>query len=146
MQSVLSAFDGSALAAPVVNWLVESGLGGSDVPELLAGLCHRLNAGGVVIDRAGCAILTLHPQIVSQEVAWHSHEDRATTTYFTPKLMEDPNNRRGPYFDLALKGLSYKRFLLSESVVAAAMPLLTRLRNESDSVYFAFFPATSGAA
>ncbi len=146
MQNVLSAFDASALAATVVNWLVESGLGGSDVPELLAGLCHRLNAGGVVIDRAGCAILTLHPQIVSQEVAWHSHEDRATTTYFTPKLMEDPNNRRGPYFDLALKGLRYKRFLLSESGVVEDMPLLARLRNEGYAEYFGFFHATGGAA
>src|SRR5258708_11149163 len=112
MQNVLSAFDASALAATVVNWLVESGLGGSDVPELLAGLCHRLNAGGVVIDRAGCAILTLHPQIVSQESAWHSPEDKATTTYFPPKLMENPNNRRGPDFDLPLQGPSYKLFPL----------------------------------
>jgi adenylate cyclase len=146
MQNVLSAFDASALAATVVNWLVESGLGGSDVPELLAGLGRRLNAGGVAIDRAGCAILTLHPQIVSQEVAWHSHEDRATTTYFTPKLMEDPNNRRGPYFDLALKGLRYKRFLLSESGVVEDMPLLARLRNEGYAEYFGFFHATGGAA
>ena len=105
MQNVLSASDASALVATVVNWVVESGLGGSDVPELLAGLCRRLNAGGISVDRSGCAILTLHPQIVSQEVAWPSDDDTATTTYFTPKLMEDPNNRRGPYFDLALKGL-----------------------------------------
>src|SRR5258708_24546873 len=146
MQNVLSAFDASAMAATVVNWLVESGVGGSDVPELLAGLGRRLNAGGVAIDRAGCALLTLHPQIVSQEVAWHSHEDRATTTYFTPKLMEDPNNRRGAYFALALKGLRYKRFLLSESGVVEDMPLLARLGNEGYAEYFGFFHATGGAA
>src|SRR5260221_11502449 len=98
MQNVLSAFDASALAATVVNWLVESGLGGSDVPELLAGLCHRLNAGGVFIHPARCAVFKLHPQIGLPEVAWDSHEDRATTTLFPPKLMEDPNNRRGPDF------------------------------------------------
>src|SRR5260221_1968080 len=109
MQNVFSASDASALVATVVNWLVESGLGGSDVPELLAGLGRRLNAGGIAVDRSGCAILTLHPQIVSQEVAWRSDDDTATTTYFTPKLMEDPDKLRGPYFDLALNRLRYKR-------------------------------------
>src|SRR5260370_23218711 len=66
MQNVLLASDASALVPTVVNWLVESGLDGSDMPELLAGLGRRLNAGGVAVDRAGCAILTLHPQIVSR--------------------------------------------------------------------------------
>lgn len=146
MQNVLSASDASALVATVVNWLVESGLGGSDVPELLAGLCRRLNAGGVAVDRAGCAILTLHPQIVSQEVAWRSDDDSATTTYFTPKLMEDPNNRRGPYFDLALNRLRYKRFLLGEGGAGEDMPLLARLGNEGYTEYFGFFHATGGAA
>src|SRR5260370_38443303 len=60
--------------------------------------------------------------------------------------MEDPNNRRGPYFDLALKGLRYKRFLLSESGVVEDMPLLARLRNEGYAEYFGFFHATGGAA
>src|SRR5258707_10222958 len=128
MQNVFSASDASALVATVVNWLVESGLGGSAVPELLAGLCRRLNAGGIAVDRAGCAILTLHPQIVSQEVAWRSDDDTATTTYFTPKLMEDPNNRRGPYFDLALNRLRYKRFLLGEGGAGEDKPFVRPAR------------------
>src|SRR5258708_22289887 len=98
MQNVLSASDASALVATVVNWLVESGLGGSDVPELLAGLCRRLNAGGIAVDPAGCAVLTLHPQVVSQGVAWRSDDDSATTTYFTPTLVEDPHKPHGPHF------------------------------------------------
>src|SRR5258708_8809276 len=100
MQNVLSASDASALVATVVNWLVESGLGGSDVPELLAGLCRRLNAGGIAVDRAGCAILTLHPPLVSQEVACRSDDDTATTPYFPPKLSAHPNNPLHPYFTL----------------------------------------------
>src|SRR5258707_11795438 len=98
MQNVLSASDASVLVATVVNWLVESGLGGSEMPELLAGLCRRLNAGGVAVDRARCAILTLHPQIRLQGGAWRSDDDSATTTHFTPKLTEKPNKPRGPYF------------------------------------------------
>ena len=34
------------------------------MPELLVGLCRRLRTGGVGVDRAGCGILTLHPQIL----------------------------------------------------------------------------------
>ena len=130
----------------LVEWLVDSGLGGSDLRELVAGLARRLNAGGVAVDRAGCSILTLHPQIVSQEVTWCSEDDSATTRYYTPKLMEDPANRHGPYFDLALNRLKYKRFVLDESGVGKDMSLLARLRAEGYTEYFGFFHATGGAA
>jgi adenylate cyclase len=145
MSNAHSARETPALAATGAEWLVEGGLGGLDVPELVAGLCRRLNAGGATIDRAGCSILTLHPQIVSQEIAWRSDDDRATTRYYTPKLMEDPDNRRGPYFDLALNRLTYKRYPL-DSGVGDDMVLLTRLRSEGYSEYFGFFHPTGGAA
>jgi hypothetical protein len=48
------------------HWLIESGLSGADARALLAGLCRRLNAGGIAVDQGGCAILRLHPQIVSE--------------------------------------------------------------------------------
>ena len=72
-----SASEISALTASAVDWLVESGLGGSDVPRLVTGLGRRLNGGGIGVERAGCAVLTLHPQIVSQEVTWQADNDRA---------------------------------------------------------------------
>jgi adenylate cyclase len=138
----LPAHQASRLGARARSWLIESGLQGRGVPELLAGLCRRLNAGGFSIDRAGCSHLTLHPQIVSQEVVWRS-DDGATTTFFTPKMMEDSDNRRGPYFELALSKLRYKRFSLGEPDPAHA-PLLARLRNEGYTEYFAFFHETTG--
>ena len=107
-----SVSDASALAATSVEWLVESGLAGSDVPELVAGLCHHLSAGGIAVERAGCAILTLHPQIVSQEITWRANDDSTTTTYYSPKMMED--NPVGPYNHLALNRIGYKRFLRGE--------------------------------
>src|SRR5260370_1923916 len=60
--------------------------------------------------------------------------------------MEDPNKRRGPYFDLALNRLRYKRFLLGEGGAGEDMPLLARLRNEGYTEYFGFFHTTGGAA
>ncbi len=92
--------------------VAESGLSGTDVAELVAGLCRRLNAAGVAMDRGGCSIITLHPQIVSQEVTWRADDDTATVRYYTPNLMENSDNRRGPYFDLALNRPRCKRFRL----------------------------------
>lgn len=146
MRNAISAVDASQLVAAAVDWLVDSGLGGSDVPELVAGLGRRLNAGGVAVDRAGCAILTLHPQIVSQEATWSLESDKATTRHYTPKQMEDPDARRGPYFDLALNRLTYKRYLLGEGGAGEDMPLLARLHAEGYSEYFGFFHPTGGAA
>jgi adenylate cyclase len=146
MNKALSPSDASMLAASAADWLVESGLGGSDVPELVAGLCRHLNAGGFTIDRGGCAILTLHPQNVSQEVTWRSDDDNAITTYYTPKLMEDPVNRGGPYSHLALSRVSYKRFFIGRTRAAEDMPFLARLRTEGYTEYFGFFHATGGAA
>jgi hypothetical protein len=68
--AVLAATNARQLVETLAGWLVESGLGGADVRELLAGLCRRLNAGGIAVDRGGCGILRLHPQIVSEEVSW----------------------------------------------------------------------------
>ena len=146
MEKALSASDAPARAAGVVEWLVESGLGGCDVPEMVTGLGRQLNAAGIAVDRVGCAILTLHPQFVSQEATWRSDDNSATTSYYTPSLMEDPANRRGPYYDLALNKLTHKRFPLGADDVTDDIPLLARLRNEGYTEYFGFFHATGGAA
>jgi hypothetical protein len=52
----LPASDDTAHAAGVVEWLVESGLGGCEVPHIVAGLGRRLNAADIAVDRVGCAI------------------------------------------------------------------------------------------
>jgi adenylate cyclase len=146
MKKAPSAPDVSALAATAVDWLVESGLGGCEVPEIVTGLGRRLTAGGIAVDRVGCSTLTLHPQIISQEATWRSDDDRATISYYTPKMMEDPENRRGPYFDLALNRLTYKRFVLGAGGATEDIPLLARLREGGYTEYFGFFHATGGAA
>jgi adenylate cyclase len=143
MEKALPASDAPARAA---DWLVESGLGGCEVQEIVAGLGRRLNAAGIAVDRVGCAILTLHPQFVSQEAIWRADDDSAITNYYTPSLMEDPNNRRGPYYDLALNRLTYKRLPLDAGSATDDIPLLARLGNEGYTEYFGFFHATGGAA
>ena len=69
MEKALSASDAPARATGVVEWLVESGLGGCEVPHIVAGLGRRLNTAGIAVDRVGCAILTLHPQFMKMSLA-----------------------------------------------------------------------------
>lgn len=139
-----NASDASALAATCIGWLVERGLNGCDVAELLAGLARQLNAGGLAIDRAGCAVLTLHPQFVSQEIVWNIYDDTASTVFMTPAMMEAPDNRRGPYFHLVLTGTRYMRFRMDDMAGADDVPLLTRLGREGYTEYFGFFHPTGG--
>src|SRR5260370_5021359 len=145
MPRVLAAVDARQLVDRLSGWLIESGLGGADVRELLAGLCRRLNASGFAVDRGGCAILRLHPQIVSEEVSWLKETGATTTAYMTANLMVDPDNRRGPYFDLALNGLTYKRYRLSSEGTVES-PLLARLKSEGYEEYFGFRHETGGLA
>jgi len=146
MNNALSASDTSALAAAALEWLIERGLAGADLPELVAGLGRRLKAGGLAVDRAGCAFLTLHPQIISQEATWHAADDQVTTQHYTPDLMEAPANRQGPYFDLALSRQPFKRYRLAGTQADSDLPLLGRLRAEGYTEYFGFFSQTGGAA
>lgn len=146
MENALSAPDAPARANGVVPWLVESGLAGSEVSHIVAELGRRLNTVGIAVDRVGCAILTLHPQFVSQEATWRADDDSAITNAYTAGLMEDPNNRRGPYYDLALNRITWKRYPLGAGSAADDFPLLARLHDEGYTEYFGFFHATGGAA
>jgi adenylate cyclase len=134
------------LSAALGGWLVESGLAGTAPEALLAELCRRLRAGGIPVDRGGCAILTLHPQIVSREISWRADDDHSTTVLMTPEMMQDPDNLRGPYFQLAFANITRKRFPLTDGEPAPAGSLLARLRAEGYTEYFGFLHPTGGVA
>src|SRR5262249_17077174 len=129
----------------LAQWLIESGISGADLRELLGGLCRRLNAGGISVDRGGCGALRLHPQIVSEEVSWLKETDVTATAYFTPEMILDPDNRRGPYFELSVNGLDYKCYrLASEETSEVGGGLLARLKREGYTEYFGFCHETGG--
>jgi hypothetical protein len=67
--------DARAVVQTMMAWLTEQGLEGRDVPEIVRGLGQRLRQLGLPVDRVGCAILALHPQIMSEEVAWDTESD-----------------------------------------------------------------------
>jgi len=78
--------DARASVQAATDWLIEQGLRGSDLAALVSGLGRQLRQSGLAIDRAGCALLTLHPQIMSEEAAWDASSDEPRTTLFTPQM------------------------------------------------------------
>jgi hypothetical protein len=84
--------DLSAHAQAVVQtataWLIDQGLEGHDLPDVVCGLGHRLRQLQLQVDRLGCAIVTLHPQITNEEIVWDAESDEARTTLHTPAMME----------------------------------------------------------
>jgi adenylate cyclase len=138
--------DAPAIVQTTTAWLTEQGLEGHDVSKIVPGLGQRLRQLQLQVDRVGCAIVSLHPQIMSEEIVWNAESDDAQTTLFTPAMMEVSGNRSGPYFHLALNGITYGRFPLAEQDGAPEGSLLGRLNREGYRDYFAFFHPTGSNA
>ena len=52
------------------DWLIDGAPGASTSDEVLAGVCERLRAAGVPVDRADAYVRTLHPQFAGRAFVW----------------------------------------------------------------------------
>ncbi|HEX6960188.1 MAG TPA: adenylate/guanylate cyclase domain-containing protein [Ferrovibrio sp.] len=69
----MAAFDSELLPVsdrPLASWLVQSGLDGLPVEQLIDGFCTRLNDAGVRIGRAFVGTATLHPLVRAYGLTW----------------------------------------------------------------------------
>jgi adenylate cyclase len=56
----------------VTAWLIEAGLAGEPLPQLLDGFCQRLVAAGVPLTRGYVSTATLHPLLWATGIIWHN--------------------------------------------------------------------------
>ncbi len=63
--------------APIVAWLHRQALEGVDAGIILEGLCARLLAGGLDLERAVVAFLVFHPQFDGIDFSWARDTGRA---------------------------------------------------------------------
>lgn len=54
----------------IEDWLIREALGAPDAAEMFAGLCQRMNASGIQVERAMLSWATLHPLIEAETVLW----------------------------------------------------------------------------
>ena len=55
---------------PLHAWLIEAGLSGLPIQDVLAGFCSRLIAAGVPLSRGFLSLATLHPQRRANSLTW----------------------------------------------------------------------------
>ena len=60
--------------ARLATWLVDTGLAGGRMEELVGGLCDRFNASGLRIARAYVAMSTLHPLVRAYGYTWDRNQ------------------------------------------------------------------------
>lgn len=72
MNTQLPASDSrlAATAAAIVDWIGGDECRGLDDADLVAGLGHRLQAGGLPVDRLVLHLRSLHPEVLRRVIVW----------------------------------------------------------------------------
>jgi len=135
---------GDRLERELAGWLIDAGLDGVDELALLAGLCTRLQAAGVALERAYLASEVLHPLHDARGLVWRP-EAAAREDYgheSTPERVADWQT--SPLFFVIDRALPRLRVRLDDSLEPGRFPLLHRLRDAGCTDYLALaraFPA-----
>ena len=116
------------LLASVADWIMDAAIVDKPIQELLGGVCVRLLAAGVPIDRAHISYRTLHPAVEAVSLLWQRGEE----VRLVPQEHGAGNSaiwRRSPFFYMIENDLPTLRrrligdgrimdFLLLEDLVA----------------------------
>lgn len=68
--------------ARMTQWLVETGLKGGRIDDLLSELCQRFNSSGLRIARATVATSTLNAMVRAYNYVWERNKNQISTTQF----------------------------------------------------------------
>ena len=69
--------------APVIDWLMHKGRHLATREEVVGGICERVRAAGMPIDRVAFFFLTLHPQYAGVALFWDGAEGHRSTAAST---------------------------------------------------------------
>lgn len=56
----------------IEDWLIQEALGAPHLPDMFAGMCERMRAAGITVDRALLGWVTLHPLFRAETAVWHA--------------------------------------------------------------------------
>src|SRR5262245_16025762 len=119
----------------LVAWLVA---GAHDTPapqELMTGICERLVAAGIPLDRGGIFVLVLHPDIAGRSFVWHRGQpvEAGEAGY---DVLESERFLSNPVVRVQRTGEGLRRRLV-DAAVATEFPFLSKLREEGFTDYCA---------
>ena len=134
----MSAADLATFEAEIVGWLVEAGLEGCDLGEVLGDFAERLRAGDVPVTRATIGSDLLHPVIDARGYRWEAGKDTERQEF----TREDwPNMeekwRKSPLFRLIESGSGELRRRLDAGYARGEFPILDDLQDAGFTDYVA---------
>ncbi len=119
------------------NWLIEQAFGDPDVVDVFVGLCERLVAIGVQVDRANLAWPILHPLFTAEAIVWHPGMG-ATLEMLAHSTADKADWKRSPLRHVVENDLSVFRRRLSDPKDRKGFPILERLGSEGMTDYVLF--------
>jgi adenylate cyclase len=124
-------------AASVVSWLHRQALEGVDAGTILEGLCARLLAGGLDLERAVVGFLVFHPQFDAINFSWA--RDTGTAERQSVTRADIAHLSPSPFSHMQCTGTEEMRYRLDDSRAPLPFPALEQLRSRGLTDYLAFF-------
>ena len=100
----ISRMSHNALIAEVENWLMDAALGDPEIVGLFEGLCRRLHAVGVPVERAVLSWPTLHPLFRAEQVFWWRGKGAKLEQYYHSSAGSE-QWLKSPFYHAITRGL-----------------------------------------
>jgi adenylate cyclase len=98
----------NALIAEIEGWLMDAALGDPEIVRLFEGLCRRLHAVGVPIQRAVLSWPTLHPLFRAEQIYWWRGKGAKLEQYYHSSAGSD-GWLKSPFYHALTRGLPRMR-------------------------------------
>lgn len=85
-------------ASGLTDWLIAQALKGLDICAILQGLCEKLVAEGVPVDRGFIGLRTLHPQYHAYTYTWKQGEPLMSEGFLHGENEQDPRWVSSPFY------------------------------------------------
>jgi len=121
---------------PVVDWLMDGARSGSRSEDVLAELCHRIEACGIPLWRVAVFVRTLHPDVMGRRFVWQA-ESGVTTSEALFGVLETEEFRSSPVATVYATCQPIRR-RIADVNCPDDFPILRDLRAEGATDYVAF--------
>ena len=128
-------------ASDILDWLDGPGRRIADGSLLFTGICERVQAAGVPLDRAAIQLFDLHPLVFAYCLHWQPGAPGYELAHGHGLL--GPNRRADTPFAMALEGGGSYRWRRGES--DAGLPLIRELRDSGFTDYVSLIVTSSNA-
>lgn len=122
---------------PVTEWVLDQGLGSTDVETLLTGVCKRLNDLGMPVLRGHVSISLLHPRFEARSFTWWRDEGFIATGHEVGSS-EERDWRESPLAALIESGTDTQRYHIEDGEGLNRFPVFSEFAAKGGTDYVSF--------